>query len=471
MYDAIVIGSGPNGLAAAITLARTGKHVKIFELRDTTGGGTRTLSLTLPEFKHDICSAIHPLGYASPFLSSLPLTDYGLEWIHPDIPLSHPLDSGRAVHLYKSLEKTAQSLGVDRDFYTNIFEPLTNNWNSLAQDILAPLQWPNAPIQMAKFGFKAIQSAQKFAGRNFKTLEAKAVFGGLAAHSILSLDRAATSGIGLVLGILAHHVGWPFPKGGSQELIGAMSSYFKSLGGEIETGFRVESLDQLPESATYFFDTTPKQMVDICGDKLSNRYKKRVSTFKYGHGVFKIDAALSEPIPWQNKLCQKAGTVHVGGTLEEICYSENQISNGKHPEKPYVLVAQQSNFDNTRAPGNSHTLWAYCHVPSGSEKNMTQSILDQIERFAPGFRDCILETHTTNTREFETYNPNYIGGDINGGAANITQLFTRPIVKRSPYSTSNKKVYICSSSTPPGGGVHGMCGYHAARAALKSILK
>jgi len=471
MYDAIVIGSGPNGLAAAITLARAGRHVKIFEYRDTTGGGTRTLPLTLPGYKHDICSAIHPLGYASPFFASLPLSDFGLEWIHPEIPFSHPLDSGMALHVYKSLDKTALQLGKDSEAYQNIFKPLANNWDILAHDILAPLKWPNSPLLMAQFGLKAIQSARKFADRNFKAHQAKALFGGLAAHSILSLDRAATSGIGLVLGTLAHRVGWPFPKGGSQQLSDALCRYFESLGGEIETGFKVESVDQLPDSSTYFFDTTPRQMVEICGSKLSANYRKRVSTFKYGHGVFKIDAALKQPVPWQNETCQKAGTLHLGGTLEEICHSENMVSNGKHPEKPYVLLAQQSNFDDTRAPGDNHTLWAYCHVPAGSEEDMTQPILNQIERFAPGFRNCIKEIHTTNASGFETYNPNYIGGDINGGAADISQLFTRPIAKRSPYSTSNKKIYLCSSSTPPGGGVHGMCGYHAAKAALKSVFK
>ncbi|NGP76288.1 NAD(P)/FAD-dependent oxidoreductase [Balneolaceae bacterium YR4-1] len=469
-YDAVVIGSGPNGLAAAITMAREGLSVKVFEAADTVGGGTRTKELTLPGFKHDICSAIHPMAKTSPFLRSLPLEEYGLEWIYPEYPLAHPLDNEPAAVLYRSLSETVKSLGNDGRSYQKLFEPLVQNWNKLAPQLLGPLSLlPDTPLLMARFGLKALQSAESLAGSYFSTPRAQALFAGLAAHSILPLDKLSTSAIGLVLGAVGHVENWPYPKGGSQAITNTMADYFKDLGGEIETGRRINSLAELPTSKTILFNTTPAQLLDIAGDYVPSGYAGKLKKFKYGAGVFKIDLALSEPIPWKDEACRKAGTVHAGGTLEEIVNSEQCLENNSHPEKPYVLVAQQSLFDETRAPKGKHTCWAYCHVPSGSTKDMTEPILNQIERFAPGFRDLIIGQHTMNTQAMQNYNPNYIGGDINGGKQDITQLFTRPAGLFDPYHVPDTNMYLSSSSTPPGGGVHGMCGYHAAQSALKQF--
>lgn len=470
MYDAVIIGSGPNGLAAAIELAQNGCSVKVFEAEDTIGGGTRTRELTLPGFKHDVCSAIHPMAAASPFLRSLPLEEHGLEWIHPPYPLAHPLDDGPAAILYRSLDDTVLELGEDGDAYRKLFEPFVHNWEKLAPQLLAPLSLlPATPVLMARFGIKALQSAERLVQSGFSTKRAKALFGGLAAHSILPLDFSTTSAIGLVLGTVGHHIGWPFPRGGSHAITKAMASYFKSLGGEIETGMSVTSPDQLPESKTIFFNTTPAQILSIAGNRLSKSYEEKLKKFRYGAGVFKIDLALDGPIPWSDAECAKAGTVHVCGTFEEIQASEACLKKDTHPEKPYVLVAQQSLFDDSRAPEGKHTCWAYCHVPNGSDKDMTEPILNQIERFAPGFRDLIIGQHTMNTQAMESYNANYIGGDINGGRQDITQLFTRPAGLFHPYHIPDTNMYISSSSTPPGGGVHGMCGYHAAQSALKKL--
>lgn len=469
-YDAVVIGSGPNGLAAAITMARQGLSVKVFEASDSVGGGTRTKELTLPGFHHDICSAIHPMAKASPFIKSLPLEDYGLKWIYPDYPLAHPLDEESPALLFKSFSETIDSLGKDGAAYQKLFEPLVQNWEALAPQLLGPISFiPKTPLVMAKFGLKALQSAEGLAESMFSTDRAKALFAGLAAHSILPLDKISTAAIGMVLGAVGHVENWPFPKGGSHAITHAMASYFKSLGGEIELGRPVTDLGELPTSKVIFFNTTPAQLLDIAGNYVPDKYARKVSKFEYGAGVYKIDLALSEPIPWRDKECGKAGTVHVGGTLEQIVASEQCLKNNTHHEKPYVLVAQQSLFDDTRAPEGKHTCWAYCHVPNGSERDMTEPILSQIERFAPGFRDTIIGKHTMNTKAMENYNANYIGGDINGGKQDITQLFTRPAGLFDPYHVPGTNLYISSSSTPPGGGVHGMCGYHAAQSALKEF--
>lgn len=470
-FDAIIIGSGPNGLAAAIRLAQEGLSVKVFEKADTVGGGTRTQELTLPGFRHDVCSAIHPLAKASPFLKSLPLEDFGLEWIQPEVPVAHPLDNEPPGALFRSLEKTQEYLGKDGKTYGNQVEPFIDSWDELLTDILAPFSpIPNHPFLMARFGLQGLKSAKGFA-KKFKTTKARATFAGLAAHGILPFDKTATAAIGLVLGIAAHTVGWPYPKGGSHNITKAMAAYFKSLGGKIETGVEVKSLDDLPKTSAILFNNTPKQILNIAGSKLPSGYAHKLQNYEYGCGVFKLDMALSEPIPWKDEVCRKAGTVHVGGTLEEIADSEKASANGSHPEKPYVLVAQQSLGDESRAPSGKHTCWAYCHVPNGSTKDMSEPILNQIERFAPGFQDCIIGQHSMNTKAIEAYNPNYIGGDINGGKQDLSQLFTRPAGLFDPYYIPDTNLYICSSSTPPGGGVHGMCGFHAAESALQKEFR
>lgn len=469
MYDAVVIGSGPNGLAAAIELARNGYAVKVFEAADTIGGGTRTKELTLPGFHHDVCSAIHPMAAASPFLKSLPLEEHGLRWIHPPCPLAHPLDDEPAAVLYPSFTKTIEELYEDGPAYQKLFEPFVQNWDALAPQLLGPLSLlPKNPVLMARFGLKALQSAGRLAQSTFSTERAKALFAGLAAHSVLPLDAVSTSAVAMVFCAVAHNIGWPFPRGGSHAITKAMASYFESLGGDIETEAPIASLEELPESKTVFFNTTPAQILQIAGKQLPPDYVKKLGKYRYGAGVFKIDLALNGPIPWSDPECVKAGTVHVGGTFEEIRASEACLKKDTHPEKPYVLVAQQSLFDDSRAPEGKHTCWAYCHVPNGSTKDMTDPILSQIERFAPGFRDLIIGQHTMNTQAMESYNANYIGGDINGGRQDITQLFTRPAGLFDPYHIPGTNLYISSSSTPPGGGVHGMGGYHAAQSALKN---
>jgi len=465
-YDAIVVGSGPNGLAAGIRLSLEGLRVKIVEAEDTIGGGMRTKELIEPGFRHDVCSAIHPMAASSPFLKKLPLESHGLQWIQPTYAAAHPLDTGDAVLLSQDLYKTAFLLGEDENRYRSIVEPMVAQWENLTKDFLGPLSIPSHPIALASFGMKGLLPASIFQ-KCFNTEKAKALFAGMAAHSILPLSSPATTAIGLVFYAAAHTGGWPLPKGGSQSLADALAGYFKSLGGEIETGIRVKSLKQLPKSKAILFDLTPKQVSRIAGDRLPPSYRNKLENFTYGSGVFKIDYILKEPVPWKDPNCAKAGTVHLGGTFNEIKNSEKEISDGFHSENPFVLVAQQSLFDSSRTPDNRHTLWAYCHVPNGSTRNMTDVIEDQIERFAPGFRDVIEAKVVMNTADFEKYNENYIGGDINGGRQDITQLFSRPVSLINPYKIPAQGLYFCSSSTPPGGGVHGMCGYHAANSVLK----
>lgn len=465
-YDAVVVGSGPNGLSAAITLQRAGLSVLVLEAKATIGGGLRSAEITQPGFVHDICSAIHPLAAGSPILRTLPLAEHGLEFISPPVCAAHPLDQGTAATLQQSINETATSLGTDGQAYQELMQPLVKHWPGIAADVLGPLSLPKHPLHMAEFGLKALPSISRLA-TTFKTTEARALLAGMAAHSMLPLTSLTTSAVALVLLINGHLRGWPIPKGGSQTIANALASYFRSLGGLIETSRPVESMRDIPSARAVLFDLTPKQLLHIAGNRFSAIYRKQLEQYRYGMGVFKMDWALDGPIPFTAPECRQAGTVHVGGTFEEIAESEQAIASGKHPDRPFVLLAQQSLFDPSRAPAGQHTAWAYCHVPNGSTQDCTEAIEQQIERFAPGFRDRILARHSMNTMQMEAYNPNYIGGDINGGKLDIGQLFTRPVISLSPYKTSAPDLFICSSSTPPGGGVHGMCGYHAARTALR----
>lgn len=467
-YDAIVIGSGPNGLAAAIALAQKQLSVLVVEAKDTIGGGTRTAELTLPGFRHDVCSAVHPMGVLSPFFRSLPLEEHGLTWLYPPISAAHPLDDGPAALLQPSLEDTASHLGSDGETWIRLIQPFLKNADLLLRDLLAPLGIPSLPIKMAHFGLLGMRSAVQLAKR-FKGPQARALFAGCAAHSVLPLTCLPSAAVGLVFALTGHLTTWPVAQGGSASIAHALASYFCSLGGTIQTARPIHSLTDLPETRTILFDTSPKQVIDIAATALSSGYVDKLRAYRYGPGSFKVDWALSEPIPWTDPACAQASTVHVGGTIEEIAKAEGEAWDGTVPERPFVMVCQQSHFDGTRAPDGQHTGYAYCHVPNGSTADMTDRIEAQIERFAPGFRDCILARHTTSPAGFEAYNGNYVGGAITGGAADLTQLFTRPVARLNPYTTPNPRLFLCSASTPPGGGVHGMCGYYAAQAVLKKL--
>jgi phytoene dehydrogenase-like protein len=464
--EAIVVGAGPNGLAAAIVLARAGRSVPVLEGRETVGGGVRSAELTLPGFVHDVCSAVHPLAIASPFLRELPLGDYGLEWIHPEAPLAHPFDDGSAAVLERSIWQTGETLGPDADAYRRLMGPLVMSWEKLAPELLGPLRPPRHPFALARFGILAIRSAEGLAMSHFRGERARALFAGMSAHSMMSLEQPITASFGLVLGILGHAVGWPVARGGSQRISDALAAYLRSLGGGIATGVSVESVEELPPHQATLLDVTPQQVLKMAGSKLSGAYRRGLDRYRYGPGVFKLDWALDGPIPWKARECLRAGTVHLGGTMDEIVASERAVWQGCHSKRPYVILAQPSLFDSTRAPAGKHTVWAYCHVPNGSTFDMTKRIEAQIERFAPGFRERVLAGNVMSPASLERYNPNYVGGAINGGVQNIWQLFTRQVPRLVPYSTPVSGLYICSSSTPPGGGVHGMCGYHAARAVL-----
>ncbi|HEU5244007.1 MAG TPA: NAD(P)/FAD-dependent oxidoreductase [Gaiellaceae bacterium] len=469
MSEAIVVGAGPNGLAAAIVLAQAGFAVRVLEAAETLGGGARSAELTLPGFVHDVCSAIHPLGVASPFFRTLPLEEHGVEWIEPPASLAHPFDDGTAVLLERSPDAAAPGLGEDEGRWRRIFAPLAGDAESLFEDLLGPLHLPAHPLAVARFGALSAPPATLLARLAFRAAKARGVFAGLAAHSMLRLDRPPSAAFGVTLGLLAHAVGWPFPRGGSQRISDALASYLRSLGGEIETGRRVDSLAELGETRPVLLDVTPRGLLALAGDRLPIRYRRRLKRYRYGPGVFKLDWALDTPIPWRAEECASAGTVHLGATLEEIAASEAAPGRGEIVDRPYVLLAQQSLFDPTRAPDGRHTAWAYCHVPNGSSVDMTERIEKQIERFAPGFRERILARSALGPAQIERYNANYVGGDINGGAATLSQLLTRPVARVSPYTTPLPGVFLCSASTPPGGGVHGMCGYHAAQAALRQL--
>ncbi len=431
----------------------------------------RSAELTLPGFVHDVCSAIHALGAGSSFLNTLPLGRYGLEWITPPSALAHPFEDGSAAVLDVSTAETGKTLMEDEISYRKLMNPLVNNWEKLASDILGPLKIPRHALLSIGFALLGFQSAEGFSQRHFSGGRSRGFFAGLAAHSMMPLEQRLTAGVGLVLGILGHVTGWPFPRGGSQKFADALAAYFESLGGKIELNRPINSLADLSAARVTLFDVTPRQLLKIVGEKFPARYRRQLESYRYNPGVFKIDWALSGPVPFKAAECRQAGTIHIGGSYDEIADSERTVWQGKHPERPFVLFAQQSLFDGARAPEGKHTGWAYCHVPHGSTEDMTARIEDQIERFAPGFRDCILERHTMNTADMEAYNANYIGGDINGGVQDWRQLFTRPALRLSPYSTPLKGIYICSSSTPPGGGVHGLCGYHAASRALRDMFR
>jgi phytoene dehydrogenase-like protein len=463
-YDAIIIGSGPNGLAAAITLRRAGLSVLVLEAEQTVGGGIRSAELTLPGFIHDVCSAVHPLAIASPFFRTLPLAEYGLEWIHSPAPLAHPLDDGTAVLMQRDVHGTAFQLEEDSNAYRKLMYPLVRDWHRLESDLLGPLRVPHHPIEMARFGGRAWRSGYGLAKKFFSSMRARALFAGLAAHSMLPLEQVPSAAFGLVLAMTGHAVGWPMPRGGAQNIARALVAYLRSLGGEILLGVRVRSLDELPASRAVLCDLTPRQLLSLAGNRLPSSYQHHLQKYRYGFGVFKMDWATDGPIPWRAAECFRAATVHLGGTLEEIATSERECGRGQLALSPFVLLAQPSLFDCTRAPPGQHCVWAYCHVPNGSAFDMTDRIEAQIERFAPGFRERIVARSILSPQDLERHNANLVGGDINGGAANLRQLFLRPTVRL--YTTPSRGLYLCSSSTPPGGGVHGMCGYFAARAAL-----
>ena len=467
-YDAVVVGAGPNGLTAAIVLARAGLSVLVLEAKDTIGGGCRTAELTLPGFHHDVCAAIHPMGVLSPVFREIHLERFGLEWVQTPAPLAHPLPEGRAVVLHYSLDETARYLREDENVWRRTFSPFLKDSAAFFSEILKPIRVPSHPLMMARFGLTALRSAEGAISR-FRTEEARALFTGCAAHAILPLDRAGTASFGLVLALAAHAIGWPCARGGSQAIIRAMESCLLSHGGRIVTSQQVRSLQEVPPSKAVLFDVSPSQLAAIAGSDLPGRYLQRLRNFKMGPGVFKVDWALRGPIPWKNSACALAATVHVGGTAEEIMRSEHEMGTGRVPENPFVLVAQQSMFDATRAPAGRHTGWAYCHVPAGCGADMTEKIERQIERFAPGFRELILARHTRSPAEYEEYNPNFIGGDIGGGANTLGQFLFRPFARWNPYTTPNRRLFLCSSSVPPGGGVHGMCGYWAARTVLETL--
>lgn len=463
--SAYVIGSGPNGLTAAIMLARAGVKTTVLEAQATLGGGLRSAELTLPGFVHDVCSAVHPMAVSSPAFKSFPLEQHGLEWIQPEVPLAHPLDGGRAAVLERSIDATVARLGVDAAAYERTFRPLAEQWDRLIAETLAPLHVPRHPLLFARFGLLAPWPAISVARSLFRTAEGRALFAGNAAHSVLPLERAGSAAFGLILGLAGHAVGWPIPRGGSQRIADALISYFKSLGGTVVANAEVRSLDEVKDASIVMCDVTPRQLLKIAGDCLPENYSRKLSRYRYGPGVFKMDWALDGPIPWAAGECGRAGTVHLGGTLDEIAEAERAPWTGARCERPFVLLAQPSLFDATRAPAGKHTAWAYCHVSNGSTEDMTERIEAQVERFAPGFRARILAKSAMRPADLERHNANLVGGDISGGTQDLPQLFLRPTA--SMYRTPVRGLYLCSASTPPGGGVHGMCGYHAARMALR----
>ena len=469
-YDAVVIGAGPNGLAAAIVLARHGCRVIILEAAATPGGGVRSAELTIPGFSHDACSAVYPLAVASPFLRQLPLNEYGLEWITPLIAVAHPFDDGTAAFLAATPEDSDLGTPEDADAYASLIRPFLNRSDSFFEATLRPVTNPRHLGLLVPFGPKALRSAKSLATRSFTGHRARALFAGLAAHSVLPLSEPITAGVGLVLAVSAHAAGWPIPRGGAQSLADAMVAYFESLGGEVVCNHPINDVSKVPDARALLFDLGPHQLSRIARAQLPAAYRAKLDAYRYGPGAFKVDWALDGPIPFHASSCHDASTIHIGGTLEEITASEQTVWQNGHAEKPYVILAQPSRFDQTRAPEGKHTAWAYCHVPPGSTVDMTEPIENQIERFAPGFKKLIIARHAMSPRGFEAYNQNYVGGDIGGGVQDWRQLIARPVLALSPYATPAKGIYICSSSTPPGGGVHGMCGYHAAQKAIHDLF-
>jgi phytoene dehydrogenase-like protein len=464
---ACVIGSGPNGLAAAIVLAQAGLQVEVFEAESTPGGAVRTMELTLPGFLHDFGSAVHPMAAGSPFFSSLPLHEHGLEWIHSPAPLAHPLDDGTAVVLEQNLDSAKTALGPDGNAWRKLMQPFAEHWSDFAPEVLRPLpSIPKHPLLMARFGMTALLSAKSIA-RRFKTERTRALFAGVAAHSFLAFDEPLSGAMGTMMAIPAHAVGWPIARGGSQSLTNALCSYLSVLGGSVKTSSRVESLEELSGYDAILCDLTPRQLLRIAGSRLSEGYKRSLEKFRYGPGVFKVDYALSQPIPWKAADCLRSATVHLGGTFDEIAASEKAVRQGEHSEHPFILLSQPTLFDPTRAPAGRHIAWAYCHVPNGSTVDMLQPFENQIERFAPGFRETVLARRIFSPADLERMDANLVGGDVGGGIIDLHQFLFRPT--RHHYATSARDIYICSASTPPGGAVHGMCGYHAARMALARL--
>jgi phytoene dehydrogenase-like protein len=469
--DAVVVGAGPNGLAAAVELARSGAAVRVLEARDEVGGGTRSAELTLPGFLHDVCSGCHPMGVLSPFFRTLPLERYGLRWIRPPVSVAHPLDDEPAVLLRRSLEATAAELGADASAYVRLFAPFLAAPHALLADLLGPLRIPRHPLRLARFGVPGLRSATGAFRSWFADRRARAVLAGCAAHSILPLDRPLTAAVGMIFAFTAHVEDWPVAAGGSGAIGGALAALLGDLGGRVETGVCVRTLADLPPARVVLFDTSPAQLASVCGEALPAGYVRRLRRFRYGPGAFKVDWALDGPIPWRDPRCHDAVTVHVGGTLDEIADAEAAVWRGEHPDRPFVLVVQQSHFDPSRAPAGKHTGYAYCHVPPGSTRDLTAVVERQVERFAPGFGERILARHVMTTADLERENANYVGGAITGGVADLRQLFARPVARLDPYRTPNPRIFLCSASTPPGGGVHGMCGWFAARSALRRLRR